>query len=136
MVKKLISVLLALVLCGALFPAAAEDASPDGTEDIIAKMPEPGWVLDSVNGAIWQDDRASLEVFLEDVDNYKVDINWDEETLDGGDHLNLSGAQKTTAFVGDWLSSTFELEDHRVDASYQRWQDLYESYRTKLEDLG
>ena len=76
MVKKLISVLLALVLCGALFPAAAEDASPDGTEDIIAKMPEPGWVLDSVNGAIWQDDRASLEVFLEDVDNYKVDINW------------------------------------------------------------
>ncbi len=48
---------------------------PDDPE-IIAKLPEPGWVLDSVNGALWQDDRASLELFLEDTDNYKVLISW------------------------------------------------------------
>lgn len=44
--------------------------------DIIAKLPEAGWVLDAVNGAVWMDDRASLSVFLEDVDNYKVQILW------------------------------------------------------------
>ena len=81
-------------------------------------------------------DELGVEFIDLNAEPYKVDINWDEETLDGGDHLNLSGAQKTTAFVGDWLTSAFELEDHRGDASYQRWQDLYESYRTKLEDLG
>ncbi len=66
----------------------------------------------------------------------KVEIDWDTETRDGGDHVNLTGAQKTTAHIGDWLSSTFELEDHRGDASYQRWQTLYESYQAKLEDLS
>ncbi len=72
--KKLVSLFFTLVLCCALIPAVAEGNGV--TEDIIAKLPEPGWVLDSVNGAVWQDDRASLEVFLEDVDNYKVLISW------------------------------------------------------------
>ncbi|MBQ3302837.1 MAG: hypothetical protein IJH04_11970 [Eggerthellaceae bacterium] len=67
---------------------------------------------------------------------YIVEIDWDTETRDGGDHVNSVGAQKTTARIGDWLSWTFELEDHRGDASYQRWQTLYESYQAKLEDLG
>ncbi len=53
-----------------------QDASGEDDENITAQLPEPGWVLDSVNGAVWQDDRASLEVFLEDVDNYKVMISW------------------------------------------------------------
>ena len=81
-------------------------------------------------------DELGVEFIDLNTEPYKVDINWDEETHDGGDHLNLSGAQKATARIGDWLSSAFELEDHRGDASYQRWQDLYESYRTKLEDLS
>ena len=76
--KKLVSLLLILALCCLLVPAlgeaGAESAADD--EEIIAKLPEPGWVLDSVYGAVWLDDRASLEVFLEDVDNYKVLISW------------------------------------------------------------
>ena len=43
---------------------------------VEAVMPEEGWVLDSVNGAVWQSDRASLRVFLEDTENYKVQILW------------------------------------------------------------
>lgn len=81
-------------------------------------------------------DELGVEFIDLNTEPYKVDINWDEDTLDGGDHLNLSGAQKATARIGEWLSSTFELEDHRGDASYQRWQTLYESYQAKLEDLG
>ena len=72
--KRFVSVILATALCCMLVSAAWAEAGTD--DEIIAKMPEPGWVLDSVNGAVWQDDRASLEVFLEDVDNYKVLITW------------------------------------------------------------
>jgi len=43
---------------------------------VEAKMPDPGWILDSVNGKVWADDRASLEVYLEDTENYKVLITW------------------------------------------------------------
>lgn len=44
--------------------------------EVRAEMPGAGWVLDSVNGQVWMDDRASLEVFLEDTNNYKVMISW------------------------------------------------------------
>ena len=38
-------------------------------------LPEEGWLADSVNGAVWQDDRASLEVIPEG-DGFKVLISW------------------------------------------------------------
>ena len=38
-------------------------------------LPEAGWFRDSVDGAVWQDDRASLEVIPEG-DGYKVLIIW------------------------------------------------------------
>ena len=43
---------------------------------VEAVLPDPGWVLDSVNGVVWQDERARLEVFLESTDTYKVLITW------------------------------------------------------------
>ena len=76
---------LLLVCCGAAVAenpeavdiAVSEETVEDGADaESIAIMPEPGWVLDSVYGAPWQSDRASLEVFLEDVDTYKVLITW------------------------------------------------------------
>ena len=43
---------------------------------VEAKMPDRGWILDSVYGKTWIDERAVLEVFLEDTDSYKVLISW------------------------------------------------------------
>lgn len=43
---------------------------------VEANMPEAGWVLDSLSKCNWVSDRAGLEVFLEDTDNYKVLISW------------------------------------------------------------
>ncbi len=99
--KKLVSLLVTLVLCCALIPAVAEGNG--AAEDIIAKLPEPGWVLDSVNGAVWQDDRASLEVFLEDVDNYKVLISWG------------SSAWETTEWV---YACDYEADTQTLKARY------------------
>ena len=39
------------------------------------ELPEEGWVAESVRGAVWQDDRASLEVIPEG-DGFKVLISW------------------------------------------------------------
>ena len=48
------------------------------SDEIIANVPqEEGWIRDAVvNGTVWMDDRATLEVFLEDTDNFKVLICW------------------------------------------------------------
>ena len=71
--------------------------------DEIAQMPEEGWVLDSLQGAAWQDDRASLEVFLEDTDNYKVLISWS------------SSASELTEWV---YAGTYDAETQTLKAEY------------------
>lgn len=119
--KKGLSLLLALMLmlgCAAALADTPGDVAPsDADEEIVAKMPEPGWVLDSVKGAaIWQDDRATLEVFLEDVDNYKVQITW------------ASSASETTEWVYacQYVPESQELRAVRVvcdDVTYNEKGD-------------
>lgn len=57
---------------------ALAEATGIRSGEIVANVPkEDGWIRDAVvNGTVWMDDRASLEVFLEDTDNFKVLISW------------------------------------------------------------
>lgn len=45
-------------------------------EEIEAEMPGEGWVKDTLEKYNWVSDRALLELFLEDTNNYKVLITW------------------------------------------------------------
>ncbi|MGI6056554.1 MAG: SGNH/GDSL hydrolase family protein [Bilifractor sp.] len=58
----------------------------------------------------------------------EIGIDWSRDTLDGGDHLNISGAEKTTAYMESVLK-TFGLTDHRKDASFQEWEELSLTYQ-------
>ena len=59
----------------------------------------------------------------------KIGIDWETDSLDKGDHLNLRGAQKTTTYLGQYLKKYQNLVDHREDTSYYSWNDLYAKYR-------
>jgi hypothetical protein len=51
---------------------------------IEAELPAEGWIRDSIVGdTVWVDDRASLEIFLEDTDNFKVLISWASSASEG-----------------------------------------------------
>jgi hypothetical protein len=63
----------------------------------------------------------------------EMDINWNEDSKDGGDHLNLKGAQKATTFLGSWLKNKLELPDHRAEESYQPWNTQLEKYHKLIE---
>ena len=64
---------------------------------------------------------------------YKVDIDWNTETRDGGDHLNYQGALKFTRAFGSLLTNTYGLIDHRGNEAYAHWDAAYARYleRTK-----
>ena len=46
-------------------------------------------------------------------------------------HLNLSGARKTAAYLGEFLAANYTLPDHRKDPAYEGWA-VYS--RTKKND--
>ncbi|MGN0389273.1 MAG: SGNH/GDSL hydrolase family protein [Wujia sp.] len=64
--------------------------------------------------------------------NEKTDelgIDWATDTLDGGDHLNFSGALKTNAYMGQYLDEHYELPDHRGEDAYKPWDVRLEEYK-------
>ena len=111
--KKMTGILLAVLMGLCLICAGA-------AEEIIANMPSEGWVLDSVNGDVWQDDRASLEVFLEDTDNYKVLISWG------------SSAWETTEWVYacDYDAETQTLKARNLTCDNVKYDDAGNEERT------
>ncbi|MBP3657422.1 MAG: hypothetical protein J6K32_12115 [Clostridia bacterium] len=59
-------------------------------------------------------------------------VNFDTDCYDELGHLNPDGATKVTAYMGEWLTEHYELEDKRSNAAYAHWNDnleLYEEFR-------
>lgn len=61
----------------------------------------------------------------------EVPIDWSKDTRDGGDHLNHSGAIKTTNFLGKYFKEKYSLPDNRNDKAYSKWNEAYERYLKK-----
>ena len=53
-----------------------------------------------------------------------------------GDHLTLSGALKVSKYLNDYLKSHYQLEDHRGDSYYQRWERNSEYMRTRIYEYS
>lgn len=61
-------------------------------------------------------------------------INWKTDTMDKGDHLNLSGARKVTKYLGKYLKKEFGLSDHRNEVTYKTWDRMAREYTRKEEE--
>lgn len=83
----------------------------------------------------------SLEEYARENDLPYVDLNmkfrdigidWKLDSYDRGDHLNISGARKVTAYIGEYLADNYDLPDRRNDDGWREWDDLAREY---LEEL-
>ena len=61
-----------------------------------------------------------------DIDS--IGIDWSTDTSDGGDHLNMFGAEKTSIYLGKLLKEDFNLPDHRGEDKYKSWDEDYNTY--------
>lgn len=58
----------------------------------------------------------------------KVQIDWETDTRDKGDHLNNYGAVKVTRVLTEYLKKTGLFQDHREDAVYAKWNESLKRY--------
>lgn len=64
-------------------------------------------------------------------------VDHETDSYDFNSHLNISGARKVTAWMGDYLKKNYALEDHRNDPEYVFWHEDYrENCRYKWELLA
>ena len=69
--------------------------------------------------------------YINMLDKDIIDIRTD---LNDTGHLNASGAEKVTRYLGDWLTGNDEFTDHRGDAAYSDWQEKSDRYYAELTD--
>lgn len=65
----------------------------------------------------------------------ELGIDWTTDTKDKGDHLNLYGAQKVTAYLGKYLKNTYVLKDHREEKGYESWDSCLKRYQRQIDVL-
>ena len=63
----------------------------------------------------------------------EIGIDWKKDSYDKGDHLNLHGAQKVTAYMGKYLTENYSLPDHRGEDGYQEWEALSVQFQAEIE---
>ena len=56
-------------------------------------------------------------------------IDYATDCADEGHHLNASGARKLTDYLGDYIRTNYNVEDHREDPAYDFWHQDYDEYR-------
>lgn len=65
--------------------------------------------------------------FLELIDEVGIDFN--EDTYDGGLHLNVTGAEKMSLYFGEILRDTYKLKDRRNERDlWNLWQEKIDFY--------
>ena len=100
---------------------------------ILYSAPSPvNWSFEEHNG-IAQYARENGLVYLDlNLNTQKIGIDWETDTRDSGDHLNIYGVVKTTAYLGAYLKEHTSLTDHRSEAEYAGWRERLIEYRTAI----
>lgn len=66
----------------------------------------------------------------------EIGLDFSTDTYDGGAHLNVSGAEKLTAYFGKILSERYGIRDLRTDAETAAvWKEKTDAYYKEKEDL-
>ena len=53
--------------------------------------------------------------------NDEMGMDYSTDTPDKGSHLNSSGAEKFSAYLGDLIKSGYDVSDRRDDKKYEKW---------------
>lgn len=59
-----------------------------------------------------------------------LNLDWNTDTKDKGNHVNILGALKITDYVSKYIKNNYDIPDHRGDKNYSDWDDNFEKYKT------
>lgn len=91
---------------------------------------ESKYFADSVYEIAERHNLQYIDFTKEKIINFKTDLH----TTGHNTHVNFSGAQKFTSFLGEVLSGQYQLTDYRNDKKYGKWHSDYQAYIKSKND--
>ena len=107
----------------------AELCYENGVEPVFVAL--PGYAMLSEQRQMNAVERVAQEcgaVFLNLFDAEELEIDPQTDCYDYIGHMNPTGASKTTAYIGAWLTENYGLEDYRGQAGFAHWDENLEKY--------
>jgi hypothetical protein len=116
---------------------AIEDCQKRGIDVLLTYLPFPGATQGQQKNANWIADLA---------DEYGIDylnyytfyelLDFETDCYDSNSHLNASGARKVTDYIGNYISTHYDIPDQRENTAYSGWYEDYEEYTNmKLDNM-
>ena len=103
-----------------------------GAQLVLVSVPSTAnWNQANHNGIAAVADSLGITYLDLNLMPEEVPIDWNVDTKDRGDHMNITGARKVSDFMGQWLAETGLFEDKRSWEAYSQWNVFLQEY---LED--
>lgn len=107
----------------------------NGTQLVLYSAPAPkNWNYKKHNAIQKYADENGLAYVDMNLAVDKLGIDWSQDAWDNGDHLNFTGAMKTTKYMGEYLHNNCNLEDHRGDSKYDSWTNSWDEYQKAISE--
>lgn len=62
-----------------------------------------------------------------------INLEFDKDFRDKGNHLNYNGAKKATAFLGEYIKNHFNLSDRRKNKKFSYWHDSCKEFNKEVK---
>lgn len=105
----------------------------EGIEVIMVEMPSANsWNMGRHQTVADYAQKHGIPFIDFNINMEETGFDWMTDSRDGGNHLNISGACKISAWLGDYLNENYDLADHRGSQDYAEWQEDLAKYKKKL----
>lgn len=110
----------------------------NGAQLVLIATPQTrDWNYARHNGMVEISNELGLQFIDMNVEPIRseVGIDWSIESRDAGIHLNWRGTKKVSAWMANYLPTTYGLTDHRDDPAYAKWDERLARFNERMEDV-
>jgi hypothetical protein len=105
----------------------------NGAELVLLRLPNISWTenLNEMMQNLADEKGLTYLDFNTFPEAYGLD--WNTDTTDKGDHMNVVGTQKVSRYLGQYLKDHYDFEDKRTDEAYASWVENSEKFQVVYE---
>lgn len=112
----------------------ADFCKENSADFILVSTPSTeNWNCKRHNGIQKLAEELNIKYIDLNMGDTKLDIDWNKDTRDAGDHLNYYGAVKVTDFLGRYIKDNYDMPDNRNNPEYVKWNESLERYLKKVK---